>query len=479
MGSRPSKWRLCVSKLAPGVNAAYRRWPRRLGGGVLTTALLVGVLGLLILEVNSSWLEAQLLPAVTRRTTYSVGRGPSHALEHPARGPYDQRLGLSELSHFISRLEAHGFRVDAQARDSETSIALTRLGLFPIYDEKNQAGLVIEDRNGKAVYGRHIRTRSIPTSSLSPRWIVNTLLYIENRQILDSDHPYRNPAIQWGRFSRAAARYGHSHSVDHNIAVIGGSTLATQLEKTRHSPMGRTGSVADKFRQMVSASFRAYRNGPATYAARQEIICDYINSIPLAATRGQGEVTGLADGLTGLVWSRFQKREPAACRRRASLNAEQLGGARPGISRGVVSAAGSAPAHRANLSTTKTFWNRKSIVIFGHSPRTASFPSGCAMPRCTRRDPCGPRPPRKCRKASSANKGPNAVRTALLTMLEIDNTYALDRLDLTVRTTLDSGTQKSVSDFIEGLSVRKRSMQPVSINTSCWIEAIRNPLFTV
>ena len=51
-----------------------------------------------------------------------------------------------------------------------------------------------------------------------------------------------------------------------------------------------------------------------------------------------------------------------------------------------------------------------------------------------------------------ANKGPNAVRMALLPMLGIDSTYSLDRLDLTVRTTLDERSQSSVSEFLEGLS---------------------------
>ena len=79
--------------------------------------------------------------------------------------------------------------------------------------------------------------------------------------------------------------------------MIGGSTLVTQLEKIRHSPRSRTGSALEKLRQVASASLRAYANGPDTLRAQQQIICDYINSIPLAATRDEGEVIGLADGL--------------------------------------------------------------------------------------------------------------------------------------------------------------------------------------
>ena len=72
---------------------------------------------------------------------------------------------------------------------------------------------------------------------------------------------------------------------------FGGSTLATQIEKFRHSPEGRTGGIEDKLRQITTASVRAYQDGPLTAAARHRIVVEYINSTPLAARAGFGEVT--------------------------------------------------------------------------------------------------------------------------------------------------------------------------------------------
>ena len=86
-------------------------------------------------------------------------------------------------------------------------------------------------------------------------------------------------------------------SLNTAIHLLEGSTLATRLEKLRHSPDGHTGSVAEKMRQVISASLRAYDKGPNTIGAQREIICDYINSMPLAATKNRREVIGLADGL--------------------------------------------------------------------------------------------------------------------------------------------------------------------------------------
>ena len=70
-------------------------------------------------------------------------------------------------------------------------------------------------------------------------------------------------------------------SVPHDAP--GGSTLATQIEKYRHSPEGRTASIPEKFRQMASASLRAYLDGPDTQRARERIVVDYLNTVPLSA----------------------------------------------------------------------------------------------------------------------------------------------------------------------------------------------------
>ncbi len=420
-------------------------------GWVLATALLISFLAL---DMRSSWLEAQLLPRLARRATFSIGPGSSHALEQTAQGPYDQRLGFSDLSRFVSRLQASGYRIDAQARDTRTSIALTRLGVFPIYREKNQAGLHIEDRNGEAVYGAEYPHQVYRSFQSIPPLIVSTLLFIENREALDKKHPYRNPAIQWGRFSRALFDVG-LHSVDHNISVIGGSTLATQLEKTRHSPQGRTETATDKFRQMISASLRAYRDGPVTYSARQEIICDYINSIPLAATRGEGEVTGLADGLRDWYGVDFKEVDRLLGAKASSLRPGQLQ-ARARAYRQVLSLL------LALRQPTRDLVRHEDILesqvdsylrALAHDGVISTRLRDAALHAAQRPRPDAPgKVSEKSPESFIANKGPNAIRMALLPMLGIDSTYSLDRLDLTVRTTLDAPSQKSVSRFLEGLS---------------------------
>ena len=47
------------------------------------------------------------------------------------------------------------------------------------------------------------------------------------------------------------------------------------------------------------------------------------------------------------------------------------------------------------------------------------------------------------------NKAPNTIRTALLPLLGVNSMYELDRLDLTVQTTIDQPAQQGITQFIE------------------------------
>jgi len=115
--------------------------------------------------------------------------------------------------------------------------------------------------------------------------------------LLSEQNAQVNPAIEWDRLGFAALQM-MAHKIGATGNVAGGSTLATQLEKYRHSPNGFTNSMTDKFHQMGTASLRAYMKGQDTRAMRQEIALSYLNSMPLAATPKLGEVHGLGDGLS-------------------------------------------------------------------------------------------------------------------------------------------------------------------------------------
>jgi membrane peptidoglycan carboxypeptidase len=247
--------------------------------------------------MRTSHFQARYMAPLARELTWTVGEGPSPSVVPAPSGPYDRRFGYSEQPMMVARAQERGFRVAEQAQVSERFRELVEdWGLFPIYPTKTRAGLRILGREGELLYD-HPRPEAVyPSFESVPPLIWQTLLFVENRTALDPDRPTRNPAVEWSRLLRSTADLGLRY-LGREGRVAGASTLATQIEKFRHAPDGLTESPRDKVLQMASASFRAYLDGEETLPARRRIVLDYLNSVPLAAIRGEGEILGLAEGL--------------------------------------------------------------------------------------------------------------------------------------------------------------------------------------
>ncbi|AZF46432.1 transglycosylase domain-containing protein [Pseudomonas sp. R2-7-07] len=279
-------------------NKPRPRYARRLFWLIVLMAL--AALGFAVAkELRTSRLQAQELSRLARDLTYRLEPGPSPAIAYPGAGPFDRRLGYSDLGTFLPRLLKRGYVIETQARFSAELMDYSAKGLFVPYAEKIQAGLSITDCRAVPLYQYNYPQQLYENFAAIPPVVVNSLLFIEDRDLLDPAQPEANPAVDWPRFTKAAwsqvARLLHLPG-----QTAGGSTLATQLEKYRHSPDGLTLSGGEKLRQMFSASVRAYQDGPQTLQARRNIVRDYLNSVPLSAVPGHGEVHGLAEGLR--VW---------------------------------------------------------------------------------------------------------------------------------------------------------------------------------
>ena len=290
-----------------------RHWPwGRIILGILGIVLIaLGVKAYIFLrdELPSSTLQARYLSELGSQLSFAVEPGPSPLIRYPTTGPYDLRLGYVGLPSFIQRLRALGFVITAQARISPKLAQVVDSGFSPMYHEKMQAGLRLFDQAGNVVYSTTVPTHVYRTFDDIPPVVLQTLLFIENRELFDARYPQRNPAVEWDRFGLAVV-HTLLRVLPFHISRSGGSTLATQLEKFRHSPDGRTGSVVEKFRQMGSASIRAYLDGPNTLPARREIALAYLNSVPLGAIPGYGEVHSLGDGLWAWYGAEFATDEP-------------------------------------------------------------------------------------------------------------------------------------------------------------------------
>jgi membrane peptidoglycan carboxypeptidase len=261
--------------------------------------LLLALIGALLWELRHARLQSQWIHRHASTLTWTVEPGPTQAVHYPREGPFDKRMGYAYLPAMLGRLEELDFAVDAQARFSPALLEHAGRGYFPPYREKVHAGLSIDDCREQPLFAFRYPQRGYDRFGEIPSMVVETLLYIENRGLLDRDQPLANPAVDWPRLAAAAASQLQK-MLRLQDSSVGGSTLATQIEKFRHSPDGMTLSAGEKVRQLVSASVRAYQPGRTTSGVRRDIVRDYLNSVPLSAAPGHGEVHGMADGLR--VW---------------------------------------------------------------------------------------------------------------------------------------------------------------------------------
>lgn len=385
---------------------------------------LAAVIALVGYEMKTSRLQSQEISRYAATLTYQLEPGPSKQIAFPDDGPFDKRLGYVLMPMIQERLVQRGYQVSEQVRFSDALYNYANHGFFVPYTEKVQAGLTLYDCRAEPFYQYKYPTHYYPDFNAIPPLVIQSLLFIENRELLSNKEPLANPAVDWPRFAKAAlSQVGKA--LDMQDQSAGGSTLATQVEKYRHSPDGLTVSPTEKIRQMVSASVRAYRLGPETLEARKLVAWAYLNSVPLSAAPGYGEVHGLGDGLW--VWFGANVDEvnrlldPA--RNQDSTLAEQ---------------------GREALSTLTDSYLRLFVQEGMITPPLMEsalkaklvFRDFLQAPAITR---------------VNNNKGLQVARTRLSRQLGVQ-LYDLDRMDLTANTTLNMPLQNEVSRYLQQLA---------------------------
>jgi len=439
-----------------------RRWVRSHAAVLKYVVLPTLVLTLVGVELRTSIGQAVLLSNWAGGMSYAVEPGPSTQVRFPAHGPYNDRLGYSQLSVFTDRLVDRDYEVSAQARMSLPMRLTMDAGLYPVYPHKDQAGLAVRDHRGRDLFEVRYPGRAYTHPDAIPEMVWRSLLFIENRELLDRSQAYKNPAVEWDRFALAAA---------HRLLAgegPGGSTLATQLTKVRHSPGGRTTSAPEKLRQMASASLMAYRDGLSTLGARRQIVKEYLNQLPLAATANHGEVNGLGDGLRA-----WYGRDVAEVTEVLTVVPADSAIAREKLER-------RATAFRQVLSLLLSTRSPSRYLVREDGPADLAALTDRYLPllaeagiiseklarvalktevEVLRRAPDRPPTPYVTQKAA------NSVRFGLMRDLGITNLPALDRLDLTVETTFDRDVQQAVANVLNELGdstfVQEKGLRPL------------------
>jgi membrane peptidoglycan carboxypeptidase len=425
---------------------------RFLTGYIIVSVILISfvVVNIVRQEIATSKYQAHYLSEITKRLSFKLNPGSSKSIRYPNYGPYDQRLGYTLIPDSINKLEKAGFNISAQASSSPMMNKLSGYGLFPIYQEKTRAGLSIVDFVGNTIFSTIYPSRGYPNFEAIPPLVLQTLLFIENRELLDDRNPTLNPAVEWDRFGFATLQM-MANKLGITDSVPGGSTLATQIEKYRHSANGYTNSITDKVRQMVSASIRAYLLGPDTREMRRQIVLAYLNSMPLSATPKAGEVHGLGDGLTSWFGADFDEvnklLNPAAFKSGEQVSLQQATAFRQVLTTLL-------SQRRPSYLLGKGFKTLQELTdsylrlmasqgFITTALRDAALKITSVKPVTSVLNPV---------KFVAGKKTQTVLRTRLAKTLGIKSNYELDRLDLTVKTTLDYNLQQSISKALHGLS---------------------------
>lgn len=429
------------------INLIPQRWKLHWLFAVSLILLITAALGVFaIIEMQTSFFQAQYLSQFAQKLTFSLKPGPNPYPRFPQYGPYDQRLGYVQLPDFLKRLNAQGYMIEAQARTSYGLNEVMDWGLYPTFREKSQAGLKIFSSDGLPVFAAQYPERIYSRFESIPPVIINTLLFIENKELLDSRHPDRNPAVEWDRLAKAVLDKGiNIFNPGHKFA--GGSTLATQLEKFRHSPDGRTATAREKLKQMASASLRAYLHGRDTTAVRRQIVVDYINSVPLAALPGYGEVNGIGDGLWAVYGSDFNTVNGLLCEGCGSNDIRKAEAYKQVLSLFI---AQRRPSFYlvTNRNALESITNNYLRILGQAGVISAALRDGALQTKLSFRKG----PPDIPAVSFVGRKAANTIRRQLSTFLDVPRLYELDRLDLTVKSTINGATQEEVNKLLLKLS---------------------------
>lgn len=422
-------------------------WRHALAGTAFLAASSGAAWGI-VEEMRTSELQAEALAWVARELTFSIEPGPNPAARFPTRGPYDRRFGYIDLPSYIDSLAANHFVVEHQARVSSRLYTIMTHGGLAIFRENTRAGLTLNDRDGKAIFTARFPERAYSGFDAIPPLVVDTLLFIENRELLDPRFPNHNPAIEWDRLGTAVFSL-IDHLMDPNAKVTGGSTLATQIEKYRHSPEGQTATVVEKLRQIIFASIRSYLDGPDTTKARRRIVVDYLNSTPLAGRHGFGEIIGIGDGLWAWYGADFETANRVL--RETKPDARHLKW-RAHVYRQVLSLL--IAQRRPSAYLVK---DREALATLTDRYLFHLAAAGVIDP-ALRDTALGTtlhiidNVPAPRRASFVERKAANAVRAEMLSLLGVPGLYELDRLDVTVAITIDMRAQKRVTEVLQRLS---------------------------
>jgi membrane peptidoglycan carboxypeptidase len=404
-------------------------------------SIVVGMAGIVAIELRTAAIQSRFLALLASQFTWQVAPGGSPRIGFPREGPFDVARGYTRIPQFERQLDHHGYRLAEQSRVSPLLALSTTIGFSAPVPERAVTGLVIRDRDGVVLYDATARRHRFERFEEIPPVVTRTLGMMEDQHLWQANGRV-NPAVDWGRLARAAV-LSTAHHLGFPVPFQGGSTLAIQMEKYRHSEDGRTGSPADKLWQIAAADLRVFHDGADVRDKQRQIVLDYLNSVPLGGAPGYGEVHGLGEGLR--AWFDLDPNRTFTALRHPGHGPKKARALKPVLA---LLCAVRAPARllgsdHDELARRVAFYERRLV--------TAGVIDGAMAKRLSRLQlhfATGTPPPVI---AFDRRKAADATRRQLLQLLGLKSLYELDKLDLEVQTSIDGRLQAGATRLFQQL----------------------------
>ncbi len=414
---------------------------------IVSISALTLIVAAAYIEVETSQYQRHYFEELAHDVDYTVvpvNEGKELDLEtihQTAVGPWNKRRGYTRARDIATSVTTSGYDLVGRAKPNEAYLDLEARGFNPPVEEKTQAGMQLLDTRQEPLRVRQTPARIWNSFDDVPTEIAETLAFVENRELLEPAHPSQNPVIEWDRVARAGGLYA-LEQLGADVDVPGGSTLATQLEKFRHSSDGTTDGVVDKYRQMMSASMRVYAEDADTRDDREAILLRYLNDVPLSSQAPHGPVFGLKDGL----WAYFGI-DQNTLERAFSTDAELA-------LKGEVYAAalGLIISQRAPTTLLKKAPERLDELVrinLGELERHHIITP--ALAEATRAAlPLTPldASPTQSKPSITRRKAVDALEAHLASAVGVERLYELEHHDITAHTTLDQRAQRIAEDYL-------------------------------
>ena len=426
------------------LNWHWKLWIKRVAILLTLVAAALGVWALYdwsVEELETSQAQAKYFHKESSKLSYALVQGPSDAIVFPDHGPLNQRRGYTDMDERIALLKNQGFEVRAQVVQNRPLYQFLKDGYHHPFWEKQQAGVSLVDTRGTAIYRSLHPKYQYNTLKEIPPLAVDTLLFLENRELLSNDNPEFNFVIEWDRLALATAQWAGS-KVGIGEKGPGASTLATQIEKFNYSPGGQTAGAEEKFRQMYSAALRMYHDDTTSLSERDDVIVTYINQFPLAAVPGWGEVHGLADGLE--AWFDLDIKQVNEILKSKDITAQKAKVYRHIVALFIALRAPNRFLVK-NHEALETTIDEVLVTMAENGVIPEKLATLAGKERLSFRQEKYV-PPQK--ESFQATKEVDALRVSTGNLLGLDSLYELDRFDLKAQTTLDAQLQGQLEELL-------------------------------